>query len=163
MSESKRLRMYILINKPKKYYYLSSYLPNFTDPSDYNVSAYQLTPTFTAGTSMVNVTVQITNDNIFEGTQSLQLSLESTSAPQVVFGAYNQTTVNIMDDEMITVSFSDHYFSAMESAGEVVVGVNASLPSGGSEVSFSVGTIVTSGTASGEEHNFIIFFAYIST
>ena len=148
--------MYILIiNKPKKYYCLSSYLPNFTDSSDYNVSAYQLTPTFTAGTSMVNVTVQITNDNIFEGTQSFQLSLESTSAPQVVFGAYNQTTVNIMDDEMITVSFSDHYFSAMESAGEVVVGVNASLPSGGTEVTFSVGTSITPGTAQGEGLNIV--------
>ena len=147
--------MYNLINKPKKYYYLSSYLPNVTVASDYNIPAYQLTPTFTAGTSMVTVTVEIINDDIFEGTQSFKLSLESTSAPQVLFGAYNQTTVNIMDDEMITVSFSDHYFSAMESDGEVVVGVNASLPSGGSEVSFSVGTFVTPGTAQGEGLNVV--------
>ena len=98
---------------------------------------------------MVNVTVQIINDNIFEGTQSFQLSLESTSSPQVLFGAYDQTTVNIMDDEIITVFFSSYNLTAMESDGYIVVGVNASLPSGGTEVTFSVGTTVIPGTARG--------------
>ena len=102
---------------------------------------------------MVTVTVEIINDDIFEGTQSFNLVLESTSSPQVVIGAYNQTTVNIMDDEIITVSFSGHLFSAMESDAEVVVGVNAILPSGGSEVTFSVGTSVIPGTAQGKELN----------
>ena len=134
-----------------------------TDPSDYNIPAYQLTPTFTAGTSMVTVTVEIINDDIFERTQSFNLVLESTSAPQVVFGAYNQTTVNIMDDEIITVSFSRHLFFAMEGDGYIVVGVNASLPSGGTEVEFSVGTTVTPGTAQGEELNAVSTRANIRT
>ena len=98
---------------------------------------------------MVNVTVQITNDNIFEGTQSFRLSLESTSSPQVLFGAYDQTTVYILDDEMITVFFSSYNLTVMESDGYIVVGVNASLPSGGTEVTFSVGTTVIPGTAQG--------------
>ena len=98
---------------------------------------------------MVNVTVQITNDNIFEGTQSFRLSLESTSSPQVLFGAYDQTTVNILDDEMITVLFSSYNLTATESDGYIAVGVNARLPSGGTEVPFSVGTTVIPGTAQG--------------
>ena len=54
---------------------------------------------------------------------------------------------------MITVFFSSYNFTAMESDGEAVVGVNASLPSGGTEVTFSVGTSVTPGTARGETSN----------
>ena len=111
----------------------------------------------------MNMYLGITNDEIFEGTQSFELLLDSTSSAHVVIGNNDQVMVNISDDEIVNVFFGDNYISATESDGYVVVGVNASLPSGGSEVSFSVGTIVTSGTASGEEHNFIIFFAYIST
>ena len=112
---------------------------------------------------MMTVTVEIINDDIFEGTQSFNLVLESTSAPQVVIGANNQTTVNIMDDEIITVSFSGHLFSAIESDGYIVVGVNASLPSGGSEVTFSVGASVIPGTAQGEELNAVSSHANIRT
>ena len=54
---------------------------------------------------------------------------------------------------MITVFFSSYNFTAMESDGEAVVGVNASLPSGGTEVEFFVGTSVTPGTARGETAN----------
>ena len=112
---------------------------------------------------MVTVTVEIINDDIFEGTQSFNLVLESTSAPHVVIGAYNQTTVYIMDDEIITVSFSQHLFFAMEGDGYIAVGVNASLPSGGTEVEFSVGTTVTPGTAQGEELNAVSTRANIRT
>ena len=68
--------------------------------------------------------------------------------------------VNISDDEIINVYFVNNYISAVESEGYAVVGVNASLPSGGTEVDFSVGTTVTPGIAQGEEH-IIIFFAYM--
>ena len=50
---------------------------------------------------------------------------------------------------MITVFFTSYNFTAMESDGYIVVGVNASLPSGGTEVEFSVGTTVVPGTARG--------------
>ena len=108
-------------------------------------------PTFTAGTSTVNVTLKITNDAIFEGTQSFELLFSSVSVPNVILASNNQTTVYILDDDMITVFFSSRFFSAMESDGVSIVGINASLPSGGTEVEFSVGTTVTPGTAQGEE------------
>ena len=101
----------------------------------------------------MNMYLGITNDEIFEGTQSFKLLLDSTSSPHVVIGNNDQVMVNISDDEIVNVFFGDNYISATESDGYVVVGVNASLPSGGSEVIFSVGTIVTPGTAQGEEHN----------
>ena len=115
-----------------------------------------LRQTFTAGTSTVNVYIAIVNDTIFEGTQSFQLSLSSVSTPAVIFHSNNQTTVYILDDDMITVFFSNYNFTTMESDGEVVVSVNASLPSGGAEVEFSVGTTVTPGTARGEEARLIL-------
>ena len=101
--------------------------------------------------------MEITNDTIFEGTQSFQLLLDSTSSPQVVIGSINQATVNISDDEIINVYFVNNYISAVESDGYAVVGVNASLPSGGTEVTFSVGTTVISGTAQGEEYYNILY------
>ena len=94
----------------------------------------------------------ITNDAIFEGTQSFELLLNSTSSPQVIIGSNNRAMVNISDDEIINVYFVNNYISAVESDGYIVVGVNASLPSGGTEVTFSVGTTVTPGTAQGEDH-----------
>ena len=108
-------------------------------------------PTFTAGTSTVNVTLEITNDAIFEGTQSFELLFSSVLVPNVILVSNNQTTVYILDDDMITVFFSKRFFTAMESDGVAVVGINASLPSGGTEVEFSVGTTVTPGTARGEK------------
>ena len=122
-----------------------------SDERDYNITGAHLTPTFTAGTSTVNVTLEITNDAIFEGTQSFELLFLSVSVPNVIFPSNNQTTVYILDDEMITVLFSRRFFTATESDGEAVVGLTANLPSGGSEVAFSVGTTVTSATARGEE------------
>ena len=134
----------------------TSLLTLITDESDYNINPDALGQTFTAGTATVNVYIAIVNDTIFEGTQSFELSLSSVSTPNVIFHSNNQTTVYILDDEMITVFFSSYNFTAMESDGEAVVGVNASLPSGGSEVTFSVGTIVTPGTARGEEARWIL-------
>ena len=126
---------------------------HYTVPSDYNINSDTLSPTFTAGTSTVNVYIAIINDTIFEGTQSFELSLSSVSTPNVIFHSNNQTTVYILDDDMITVFFSSYNFTTMESDGVAIVGINASLPSGGTEVEFSVGTTVTPGTARGEKDN----------
>ena len=101
----------------------------------------------------MNVYIAIINDTIFEGTQSFELSLSAVSTPNVIFHSNNQTTVYILNNDMITVFFSSYNFSAMESDGVAVVGINASLPSGGTEVEFSVGTTVTPGTARGEKDN----------
>ena len=111
----------------------------------------------------MSLSLEITNDTIFEGTQSFQLLLDSTSSPYVVIGSNNQATVNISDDEIIYVYFVNNYISAVESDGYAVVGVNASLPSGGTEVEFSVGATVSPGTARGEEHIIISLHTYMST
>ena len=126
---------------------------HYTVPGDYSITPETLMPTLAAGTSTVIIYIAIINDTIFEGKQSFELSLSSVSTPNVIFHSNNQTTVYILDDDMITVFFSSNNFTAMESVGVAVVGVNSILPSGGTEVEFSVGTTITPGTARGEKDN----------
>ena len=101
---------------------------------------------FPAGSTTVNVVIAI-DDNVYENTESFQVAITSTSDPNVLIGMHNETTVNIEDDEMITVFFKKDSYSFSESVGEVVVTAYADLPMGGLAVNITLGVNITNGTA----------------
>ena len=94
------------------------------------------------------------DDDVYENTESFQVAITSTSDDDVLIGMNNETTVNIEDDEMITVFFQQDPFSFSESDGEAVVTVYADLPAGGLAVNITLGVNITNGTAISENHTF---------
>ena len=101
---------------------------------------------FPAGSTSASVVIAI-DDDVYENTESFQVTIMSTSDENVLIGMNNETTVNIEDDEMITVFFKEDPFSFSESDGEAVVTVYADLPQGGLAVNITLGVNITNGTA----------------
>ena len=121
---------------------------SYTDPADYNISS-MFDVEFLAGSTTSSVVVDI-DDDVFEFRETFTLTIASTSDGGVLIGANSQTTVNIEDDEMITVFFQEDPFSFPESDGEAVVTLNADLPSGGLAVNITLDVSFTDGTAISE-------------
>ena len=101
---------------------------------------------FPAGSTSARVVIAI-DDDVYENTETFQVAITSTSDADVLIGLNNETTVNIEDDEMITVLFQEDSYSFLESDGEAVVIVYADLPTGGLAVNISLGVNITNGTA----------------
>ena len=101
---------------------------------------------FPAGSISASVVIAI-DDDVYENTESFQLAITSTSDDNVLIGMNNETTVNIEDDEMITVFFQENSYSFSESNREAVVTVYADLPTGGLAVNITLGVDITNGTA----------------
>ena len=56
--------------------------------------------TFPAGITYANVSIQITNDNIFEGNENFTLAIDSSSLPSyITISKPLQATVDIIDDD----------------------------------------------------------------
>ena len=102
--------------------------------------------TFSAGSTSASVVISI-DDDVYENTESFQVAITSTSDEDVLIGMNNETTVNIEDDEMITVFFQDDSYSFSESNSEALVTVYAHLPSGVATVNITLGVNLTNGTA----------------
>ena len=116
-----------------------------TDSNDHNVTE-SISVLFPMNVSSASVEIAI-DDDVYENTESFQLTITSTSDEDVLIGMNNETTVNIEDDEMITVLFQEDSYSFSESDGEAVVTVYADLPSGGLAVNITLGVSITNGTA----------------
>ena len=101
---------------------------------------------FPAGSTSTSVVIAI-DDDVYENTESFQVTITSTSDANVLIGMNNVTTVNIEDDEMITVFFKEGPFSFSESDGEAVVSAYVDLPEGGLAVNLTLGVNITNGTA----------------
>ena len=101
---------------------------------------------FSAGSTSASVVIAI-DDDVYENTESFQVAITSTSDEDVLIGMSNETTVNIEDDEMITVFFQEDTFSFSESDGEAVVTVYADLPVGGLVDNITLEVNITNGTA----------------
>ena len=101
---------------------------------------------FPMNVSSISVVIAI-DDDVYENNESFQVAIISTSEEDVLIGMNNETTVNIEDDEMITVFFQEDPFSFLESDGEAVVTVYADLPEGGLAVNITLGVNITNGTA----------------
>ena len=104
---------------------------------------------FPAGSTSASVVIAI-DDDVYENIESFQVAITSTSDANVLIGMNNETTVNIEDDEMITVYFQEDPFSFLESDGEAVVTVYATLPPGGLAFNNTLGVNFTNGTAISE-------------
>ena len=116
-----------------------------TDSNDYNTTK-QFEVEFPAGSTSASVVIAI-DDDVYENTESFQIAINSTSDEDVLIGINDETTVNIEDDEMITVFFQEDPFSLSESDGEAVVTVYADLPPGGLAVNITLIVNITNGTA----------------
>ena len=101
---------------------------------------------FPAGSISASVVIAI-DDDVYENTKSFQVAITNTSDVDVLIGMNNETTINIEDDEMITVFFQEDTFSFLESDGEAVVTVYADLPAGGLAVNITLGVDINNGTA----------------
>ena len=99
------------------------------------------------------------DDDVYENTESFQVAITSTSDESVLIGMNNETTVNIEDDEMITVFFQEDSYSFSESDGEAVVTAYAGLPTGGLAVNITLGVNITNGTAISTLHFDTHFFS----
>ena len=105
---------------------------------------------FPAGSTGASVVIAI-DDDVYENTESFHVAITSTSDEDVLIGMNNETTVNIEDDEMITVFFQEDSYIFSESDGEAVVSVYADLPTGGLAVIITLGVNITDGTAISED------------
>ena len=105
---------------------------------------------FPAGSTSASVVIAIV-DEVYENTESFQIAINSTSDEIVQIGIKNETTVNIEDDEMITVFFQEDPFSFSESDGEAVVTVYADLPTEGLAVNITLAVNLTNGTATSKQ------------
>ena len=136
-----------------------------TDSNDHNLSG-SINVLFPLNVSNTSVVIAI-DDDVYENTESFQVAITSTSDEDVLIGMNNDTTVNIEDDEMITVFFQEDPFSFSESDGEAVVTVYADLPTGGLAVNITLGVNITNGTAiskveSAQEYTFMLSCTYFT-
>ena len=123
---------------------LSIYLS--TDSNDHNLTEYKQLD-FPAGSTSASVVIAI-DDDMYENTERFQIAISSTSDDDdVLIGMINEITVNIEDDEMITVFFQEDPFSFSESDGEAVVTAYADLPEGGLAVNITLGVNFINDTA----------------
>ena len=118
------------------------------DSRDYDVAGSLFSQTFLPGESSANITINVNDDTIFEGTESFQMTLTS-SRPEVIRTENQTTTISILDDEVVFVYFNSSNNTVLESDGEVVLLLNAALPVGGSEVTFTVEATISQRTAKG--------------
>ena len=110
--------------------------------SDY--AAISATLNFAPGVTTVTTTVPITNDNVYEGNETVNLALSSPSS--ATLGTPSATTLTIVEDEpQPTVQFSGAPYSINENAGPAVV--TATL-SGLSAFTTTVNITTSDGTAS---------------
>ena len=121
-----------------------------TDSNDHNLTG-SVDVLFPVNVSSTSVVIAI-DDDVYENTENFQVAITSTSDENVLIGMNNETTVNIEDDEMITVFFQEDPFSFSESDGEAVVTVYADLPTGGLAVNITLGVNITNGTALSERN-----------
>ena len=119
-----------------------------SDSDDHNLTDV-VSIEFPAGSTSASVVVDI-DDNVYENNESFEVAVISTSDENVLIGMNNETTVNVEDDEMITVFFQEDSYSFSESDGEAVVTVYADLPAGGLAVNITLGVNITNGTATSE-------------
>ena len=94
-----------------------------------------LSVVFRPGSRKGILPITINNDDIYKGKQSFTLTIVSTGHQRILFQAENHTTVNIIDDEIFFVKFNKSIYTAAESDGKIVIGLNIVLPPGGSAVS----------------------------
>ena len=119
------------------------------DFDDYNISSpFQVE--FTAGKMEASVVLYIDDDVYEADMETFIASLNSPDTSILLIGMNNETTVNIEDDEMITVFFQEDPFSFSESDGEAVVTVYADLPSGGLAVNITLDVNIANVTAISE-------------
>ncbi|XP_065910088.1 uncharacterized protein [Dysidea avara] len=81
---------------------------------------------------VVNVTfnISIITDNILEGDELFYLKIDSSSLPDnVTAGSLNTTSVMIVDDDLITITFSQSAYTTDEDSGAVQVELVSSNPS----------------------------------
>ena len=121
-----------------------------TDSNDHNLTG-SVDVLFPVNVSSTSVVIAI-DDDVYENTENFQVAITSTSDENVLIGMNNETTVNIEDDEMITVFFQEDPFSFSERDGEAVVTVYADLPTGGLAVNITLGVNITNGTALSERN-----------
>ena len=93
------------------------------------------------------------DDDVYENTESFQVAITSTSDEDVLIGMNNETTVNIEDDEMITVFFQEDSYTFSESDSEAVVTVYADLPEGGLAVNITLNLHKMEDAGSGMEES----------
>ena len=142
-------------------YHSISNCVSFTDKNDYVLQSLITNSANTPGRRKRDVTITSfmpfngismnllfnINDDVFENTESFQVAITYSSNVNVGIGMNNKATVNIEDDEMITVFFQEDSYSFSESDGEAVVTVHADLPPGGLAVNITLGVSITDGTA----------------
>ena len=119
-----------------------------TDKNDHNFTNL-IEVEIPAGSTSASVVIAI-DDDVYENVENFQVAITSTSDEDVLIGMNNETTVNIEDDETITVFFQEDPFSFSESDGEAVVTVYADLSAGGLAVNIILGVNITNGTAISE-------------
>ena len=121
-----------------------------TDSTDHNLTEY-IQLDFPAGSTAASVVIAIDDDDVYENTESFKITITSTNDENVLIGMNRTTTVNVEDDEMITVFFQEDTFSFSESDGEAVVTVYADLPAGGLAVNITLGVNITNRTATSRD------------
>ena len=117
-----------------------------TDSTDHNLTEYKQLD-FPAGSTAASVVIAIDDDDVYENTESFKITITSTNDENVLIGMNRTTTVNVEDDEMITVFFQEDSFSFAESDSEAVVTVYAHLSTGGLAVNITLGVNITNRTA----------------
>ena len=122
-----------------------------SDESDYSSFGNPPTVLFSPGSRRETLLIQIFDDSIYEETQSFTLSILTTRDNKINFRAEDNTTVNIIDDEFLSVEFTNSSYIFLESDGKVAIGVKGILPPGGSEVlvNFMINITTVDGTATG--------------
>ncbi|KPA18747.1 Na-Ca exchanger/integrin-beta4 domain protein, partial [Candidatus Magnetomorum sp. HK-1] len=126
-----------------------------TDGVDYSYTTTSIT--IPAGDLAYSVSVTINNNNIFEGDETIILSI--TSAVNAVAGSITEHTITIDDDsDQPTVSWSPATQSIAESAGSA----NLTLVlSSTSDVDAIVGYTITGGTASGNNVDYTLTYGTV--
>lgn len=117
-----------------------------TAGSDY--TARTGTATFASGVGAVNISVPITNDTVFESTETFTFSLSSPSG--ATLGAISTATVSIVDnDPPQTISLAAASYSVNEGTASLVIPIRRSGTAGSASVQYST---MTSSAVGGQDY-----------
>nr|WNS50108.1 calx domain-containing protein [Halisarca dujardinii] len=106
-----------------------------TSQDDYIVDGNSSIIKFNVNSTYTSIVFAAYNDEVYEDTlEEVLLSMIETSTPEVLIGDMSQVKITIIDDEMVSVQYNASSYALMEGAGSSVLGLQATLPSGGSEV-----------------------------
>ena len=105
--------------------------------------------TIPAGQSSANFTVAIIDDAILEEEELFNLALSIPPFPTSlgINSASGVAMVTIIDDDPLSVQFTESSYSVSEGAGEVVLNLTAN---GTSAVNYTVVVVTMDGSATGE-------------